>query len=154
MYLLVRDVSQYTEWAPILLGVFTYEAAASAARLAYIAGLAGNDPWQQQAYKTSNPETDTRVMEIEGHCSSNGSPNVYLVTRHLEGMGQFSRWYLAVFSSLDEALARAAQEDAEEKVIAEYISVEEFAVNDTRYFDHARLPFQLWGSGLWTPPEG
>ncbi len=152
MFLLVRDVSEYTEWNPILLGVFTDEAKGSAARHAYIAGTTANDPWREQAYKTPDLATDVRVTPIESHGAS-GATTVYLVTRHLDSMGQGHRWYLAVYSSLEEARARALKEDAEEKVVAEYISVEELRVNDTRYCQYSHLPFKAWDPGLWEPPE-
>jgi hypothetical protein len=153
MFLLVRDVSQYTEWNPIFLGVFSDEAKANDARAVYIAATEKNDPWKEQAYKVPDLASDVRTTPIESHCLPEAT-TVYLVTRHLEGMGQVSRWYLSVYSRLDDALARAAAEDAEEKVIVEYISVEKFDVNDTRYFDYALLPFKEFDGGLWSPPEG
>lgn len=153
MFLLVRDVSRYTEWDPIFLGLFADQDKANAARGAYIAQASVNDPWQKQAYKTPDLEKDVRVTPITGYCSPEASSRAYLVTRHLEGMGQFTRWYLAVYSDLEEALARAAREEAEEKVIAEYISVEEFDIDDTRYFEYSSLPFVEFGTGLWDPPE-
>lgn len=150
MFLLVRDVSRYTEWDPILLGVFADEAKASEARLSYIAQTADSDPWKEQAYKTPNLEADVRVAQIESHGTiATGSP-AYLVTRHLEGMGQFDRWYLAIYGTLEEAIERAATEQAEEQVVAEYISVEEFTPNRC-YFDYASLPFVPFGTGLWNP---
>lgn len=152
MFLLVRDVSEYTEWNPILLGIFADEATAEAARLAYIADTTGNDPWQEQAYKVPDLARDVRVAKIENEQASHEMASVFLVTRHLEGMGQFSRWYLAVFASLDAARERAAQEDAEEKVVAEYISIEEFTVNK-HYFRGSDLPFEEWSPGLWEPGE-
>lgn len=153
MFLLVRDVSPYTEWDPILLGIFTDEARAIAARLTYIDRTHGNDPWREQAYKDPDLTIDVRVTPIEANGSLECCECGYLVTRHLESMGQSYRWYLAIYAELDEALARAELEEAEEKVVAEYISVEEFGLNSERYLEKSALPFQEFGTGLWNPPE-
>lgn len=48
MELLVRDVSAYTEWTPVFLGLFSTEAKALAARANYLSIVAINDPLHEQ----------------------------------------------------------------------------------------------------------
>lgn len=147
VYLLVRNVSAYSFWDPVFLGIFSDPEKAESGRQAYIDTTHGNDSLEKQAYHAVNLHKDVCASAIPSHLSAQAGPTVFLVTRHLESMGQTWRWYLAIYPSLEEAGVRAAIE-AETQVVAEYISVEEIVVNDTRYFEHS--PFTEYGGGLWT----
>lgn len=89
-----------------------------------------------------------RVAPLENDGTSDFG-SVFLVTRHFEAMGQTTRRYIAAFSSHAEADARATHEAiTDPPVVAEYISIEEIAVDDERYLTAS--PFTSWSPGLWT----
>lgn len=91
MYLLEREISPYTG-SNLCLGVFTSRNNAEHARARYLQAIAGNDPWQDQAYRQPSP-SDVRIVDIDTVGVAVGEG--HLVSAYYEGFGQIVRRFVA-----------------------------------------------------------
>lgn len=102
MYFLARTISAHTG-PDLFLGLFTDRERAEEARRDYLRSIAAHDRWREQAYRTVDPDADVQIREIGKDATDGPSQRVYLVTAHIEAMGQITRRPLAIFSSRELA---------------------------------------------------
>lgn len=136
LYLLVREISMHSGPNPLFFGIFTDPSRAARAREAYLRQIARRDPWGEQCYRTSEPEKDVSVREVDDARSDMRADKVYLVTAYYSGFGQEARRFLAVFSDRAQALQLADEyqegDDYSDPDLPNYCDVDEVLLNVPR----------------------
>lgn len=105
MFLLTRRISPYTG-ADLLLGVYTTESRANAARHVYIQQTAADDPFTEQAFYTIDLKTGTVVLPLTG--DPGVGPEVFIVSDIGDMFGQVIRDVCGGYGTLTAA-AQAAR---------------------------------------------
>jgi hypothetical protein len=133
MLALTRKISPYTG-ADLFLGLFSTTERANAAREYYLSTVRSADPWSEQAYRSVDLDSDVVVQEVADHRPRNSQlPVVYLVTAHIEGMGQFTRRLLAVFATAESAQEFATlKEEGPYETAPNWCDVDEITIDEKR----------------------
>ena len=120
MKLLKRFISAYTG-EDLLLGIFSSEEKLNKAKSDYIESCQREDTWGIQGYHEVNLEKDVNHAEIESYLDQEKSmESVFVLSNHLDGMGQVSRHFLFMSNIKMEVENRKKLFEEEDKKTREF----------------------------------
>lgn len=133
MLALIRELSAYT--APDqLLGIFTTAERAAQARDEYLADVARDDPWREQAYRHNvDPASDLRIAPVEDRRGGLDGDTVYALAEFEEAFGQICAVFSAVFDDLAQAEAAGAALEQREHSCVYYTQIASVPLDGCRW---------------------
>jgi hypothetical protein len=129
LFLMSRKISAYSGADPHFLGLFDNEQQAVAARIAYLSQIRAVDPWAEQAYRESEPESDVQISEIEDGRVNTFVDVAFLVSAVVEALGQCARRFEAAFSELETANQYVQNRLGECTELPDYFNIDEVRLN-------------------------